>query len=196
MLSTCLNALACHHVTFEQAARHQPGSQDLTRQHARRPARYPCQLTQRKQPKLTRARASPPFCVRHEAHCCIARVAGMDWGRCLWIWWLIRDPKGEGDNSMVRREAPHRIPCSAGRNLEGCSWVWGFVLARAAAGLPDRTISLDVWHLEQARAWFGRPLREMAPADADAYFGKVLRGAARGTRLSRAQALKTCFMFL
>src|SRR5215831_5492921 len=72
----------------------------------------------------------------------------------------------------------------------------GFVLARAAAGLSDRTISLDVWHLEQARAWFGRPLWEMAPADADAYFGKVLRGAARGTRLARAQALKTYFLFL
>jgi hypothetical protein len=24
-------------------------------------------------------------CVRHEAHCYIARVAGMDWRRCLWI---------------------------------------------------------------------------------------------------------------
>jgi integrase len=72
----------------------------------------------------------------------------------------------------------------------------GFVLARAAAGLSDRTISLDVWHLEQARAWFGRPLWEMQPADADAYFGKVLRGAAKGTRLSRAQSLKTYFMFL
>jgi hypothetical protein len=33
----------------------------------------------------------------------------------------------------------------------------GFVLARAAAGLPDRTISSDVVHLEQARARFGRP---------------------------------------
>jgi integrase/recombinase XerD len=52
----------------------------------------------------------------------------------------------------------------------------GFVLARAAAGLSDRTISLNVTHLEQIRAWFGRPLREMRPADADAYFGKVLRG--------------------
>jgi len=72
----------------------------------------------------------------------------------------------------------------------------GFVLARAAAGLSDRTISLDVTHLEQVRAWFGRPLREMAPADADAYFGKVLRAAAKGTRLSRAQALKTYFMFV
>ena len=72
----------------------------------------------------------------------------------------------------------------------------GFVLARAAAGLSDGTISSDVVHLEQVRAWFGRPLWEMEPADADAYFGKVLRGAARGTRLSRAQALKTYFLFL
>jgi hypothetical protein len=54
----------------------------------------------------------------------------------------------------------------------------GFVLARAAAGLSDRTISLDVTHLEQIRAWFGRPLWEMCPADADTYFGKALRGAA------------------
>ena len=46
-------------------------------------------------------------------------------------------------------------------------------------------------HLEQVRAWFGRPLWEMQPADADAYFGKVLRAAARNTRLARAQALRT-----
>jgi hypothetical protein len=78
----------------------------------------------------------------------------------------------------------------------------GFVLARAAAGLSDGTISSDVIHLERVRAWFGRPLWEirplweMEPADADAYFGKVLRGAARGTRLSRAQALKTYFVYL
>jgi transposase len=36
-------------------------------------------------------RSSPEWCsrhgtcVRHEAHCCIARVAGRDWRRCLWI---------------------------------------------------------------------------------------------------------------
>ena len=72
----------------------------------------------------------------------------------------------------------------------------GFVLARAAAGLSDGTISSDVVHLEQVRAWFGRPLWNMEPADADVYFGKVLRGAARGTRLSRAQALKTYFLFV
>ena len=39
----------------------------------------------------------------------------------------------------------------------------GFVLARAAAGLSDRTISADVSNLEQVRAWFGRPLWEMRP---------------------------------
>ncbi|WP_327581861.1 tyrosine-type recombinase/integrase [Nonomuraea sp. NBC_00507] len=72
----------------------------------------------------------------------------------------------------------------------------GFVLARAAAGLSDGTISSDVMHLEQARAWFGRPLWDMDPADADAYFGKVLRNTAKGTRLARAQAIKTYFLFL
>jgi hypothetical protein len=36
----------------------------------------------------------------------------------------------------------------------------GFVLARAAAGLSDGTIASDVLHLEQVRAWFGRPLWE------------------------------------
>lgn len=72
----------------------------------------------------------------------------------------------------------------------------GFVLARAAAGLSDGTISSDVMHLEQVRAWFGRPLWNMDPADADAYFGKVLRTTAKGTRVARAQALKTYFLFL
>jgi hypothetical protein len=37
----------------------------------------------------------------------------------------------------------------------------GFVLARAAAGLADATIRSDVSHLEQVRAWFGRPLWDM-----------------------------------
>jgi site-specific recombinase XerD/DNA-binding Xre family transcriptional regulator len=72
----------------------------------------------------------------------------------------------------------------------------GFVLARAAAGLSDGTVSSDVIHLEQVRAWFGRPLWDMEPADADEYFGKVLRSTAKGTRLSRAQALKTYFLYL
>ena len=72
----------------------------------------------------------------------------------------------------------------------------GFVLARASAGLADGTIRSDVGHLEQVRTWLGRPLWDMEPADADAYFGKVLRTTAKGTRLARAQALTTFFAFL
>ncbi|MFG1801341.1 tyrosine-type recombinase/integrase [Micromonospora carbonacea] len=72
----------------------------------------------------------------------------------------------------------------------------GFVLARASAGLADGTIRSDVGNLEQIRGWFGRPLWEMQPADADDYFGRALRGAASGTRLARSQALRTYFSFL
>ncbi|WP_461712286.1 hypothetical protein [Streptomyces sp. DSM 41013] len=72
----------------------------------------------------------------------------------------------------------------------------GFVLARASAGLADGTIRGDVGHLDQMRAWFGQPLWDMEPADADGYFGKVLRGSPSGTRLARAQALTTYFLFL
>jgi integrase/recombinase XerD len=71
-----------------------------------------------------------------------------------------------------------------------------FVLARAAAGLADATIRSDVSHLEQLRTWFGRPLWDMEPADADTYFGTVLRDTAKGTRLGRSQALRTYFLFL
>lgn len=72
----------------------------------------------------------------------------------------------------------------------------GFVLARASAGLADGTIRGDVGHLEQVRTWFGRPLWEMQPSDADDYFGRVLRDAAKGTRLGRAAALSVYFTFL
>jgi hypothetical protein len=72
----------------------------------------------------------------------------------------------------------------------------GFVLARASAGLADGTIRGDVGHLEQVRTWFGKPLWDMEPPDADAYFGRMLKGAAKGTRLARSQALTTYFQFL
>ena len=72
----------------------------------------------------------------------------------------------------------------------------GLVLARASAGLVDSTIRGDLSNLEQVRDWFGRPLWEMDPADADAYFGTVLRGAPSGTRLARAAALSVYFEFL
>jgi hypothetical protein len=47
--------------------------------------------------------------------------AGLE-GRFLGLMAYL-EGKPEGDNSMVRREALYRIPCSAGRNLVECSWV-------------------------------------------------------------------------
>ena len=72
----------------------------------------------------------------------------------------------------------------------------GFVLARAAAGLADATIVSDVVASGTDAGLVRRPLWEMEPADADAYFGKVLRNAAKGTRQARSQALRIYFLFL
>jgi integrase len=72
----------------------------------------------------------------------------------------------------------------------------GFVLARASAGLADSTIRNDAGHLDLIREWFGRPLWEMRPEDADAYFGRALRDARPSTRTGRAAALAVYFQFL
>ena len=72
----------------------------------------------------------------------------------------------------------------------------GLVLARSSAGLADGTVRGDVSNLEQIRDWFGRPLWEMEPQDADTYFGNVMRTAPSGTRLARAGALSVYFEFL
>lgn len=98
----------------------------------------------------------------------------------------------------VGRDLPeHWVPASV-EELEQFETdvLSGFVLARASAGLADATIRGDVGHLDQIRTWFGRPLWDMESADADAYFGKVLRDSPSGTRLGRSQALTTYFMFL
>jgi len=96
------------------------------------------------------------------------------------------------------RDLRQARPAASAEELAGLETdvLAGFVLARASAGLADATVRGDVGHLEQVRAWFGRPLWDMEPADADAYFGKVIRGAASGTRLARTQALTTYFQFL
>ncbi|MFD8527981.1 hypothetical protein ACFV0L_11290 [Streptosporangium canum] len=73
----------------------------------------------------------------------------------------------------------------------------GFVLARASAGLTDSTIRNDVNHLELIRDWFGRPLWQLQPEDADVYFGKVLQDARpSSTRTGQATALPVFFRFL
>ncbi len=63
----------------------------------------------------------------------------------------------------------------------------GAALSWSTCGLADSTIRNDTNHLELIRAWFGRPLWELPPADADAYFGKVLRDAKPSTRTGRAR---------
>lgn len=99
--------------------------------------------------------------------------------------------------ATVRDLRESRIPASADELAAFETDVLaGFVLARAAAGLADSTIRVDLSRLEQVRAWFGRPLWELEPADADAYFGHALRNAAVNTRLVRAQTLTTYFRYL
>jgi site-specific recombinase XerD len=72
----------------------------------------------------------------------------------------------------------------------------GLVLARSSAGMADSTIRGELSNLEQIRDWFGRPLWEMEPSEADVYFGQELRAAPSGTRLARASALSLYFEFL
>ncbi len=98
---------------------------------------------------------------------------------------LVRDLREQRASASERELADFEVDLLA-----------GFVLARASAGLADSTIRNDTNHLELIRAWFTRPLWEMAPADADAYFGKVLREAKPSTRTGRAAALAVYFQFL
>ncbi|MFE7790400.1 hypothetical protein [Streptomyces sp. NPDC057460] len=90
---------------------------------------------------------------------------------------------------MSRREPSltSGIASTGPRYCEGSTYGSGpLVLVHEPA---DSTIRGDVGHLDQIRTWFGRPLWDMEPADADAYFGKVLRDAPNGGRLARSQAL-------
>jgi hypothetical protein len=91
--------------------------------------------------------------------------------------------------ALVRDLRDHRAPVSEEDLADFETDVLaGFVLARASAGLADSTIRNDTGHLQLARDWFGRPLWEMQPDDADAYFGRVLRDARPSTRTGRAAA--------
>lgn len=99
--------------------------------------------------------------------------------------------------AVVRDLREYRAPVSEEELAEFETDVLsGFVLARASAGLADSTIRSDTNHLELIRDWFGRPLWEMEPSDADVYFGKVLRDAKPSTRTGRAGALAVFFQFL
>ncbi|SEG80928.1 hypothetical protein SAMN05216223_112127 [Actinacidiphila yanglinensis] len=62
-----------------------------------------------------------------------------------------------------------------------------FVLARAAAGLADETISGDVDALMEVRGWFGGPLWELVPTDLDRFVGEHQRRLATLTKVRKAQ---------
>ena len=99
--------------------------------------------------------------------------------------------------ALVRDRCDHRAPVSEEDLADFETDVLaGLVLARASAGLADSTIRNDTGHLQLIRDWFGRPLWEMQPDDADAYFGKVLRDARPSTRTGRAAALTVYFQFV
>src|ERR1022692_4228437 len=79
--------------------------------------------------KAIRDRARPGMFVRRHLEACVltylaaprgallySRLSREEFGGYSRVRWLTQDPKGEGNNSMVRREALHRIPCATGRN--------------------------------------------------------------------------------
>ncbi|WP_435593638.1 hypothetical protein [Nocardia sp. bgisy118] len=72
----------------------------------------------------------------------------------------------------------------------------GFVLAATRLACRTTRFARTSATWRQVRTWFGKPLWDMLPPDADAYFGMVLRPVLIPTRLARAQALKANFEFL
>ena len=73
--------------------------------------------------------------------------------------------------AVVRDLRQRRAPATQDELADlGADVLAGFVLARASAGLVDSTIRNDTNPLELIRDWFGRPLWEMQPKDADTCF--------------------------
>jgi integrase/recombinase XerD len=70
------------------------------------------------------------------------------------------------------------------------------VLARASAGVVDRTIAGEADAVVELRRWFGRPLWEMQPQDLDRFFGGDQRTLAPGTKVRKARAIAVYFEFL
>jgi len=71
-----------------------------------------------------------------------------------------------------------------------------YVLARASAGVVDRTITGEADAVVELRRWFGRPLWEMQPQDLDRFFGGDQRTLAPGTKVRKAKAIAVYFEFL
>jgi len=72
----------------------------------------------------------------------------------------------------------------------------GLVRARGRRGPGRQHHRGEVIHLEQGQGWLGPAAVDDAARRRGRLLRAGLRGAARGTRLARAQALKTYFLFL
>jgi site-specific recombinase XerD len=72
----------------------------------------------------------------------------------------------------------------------------GFVLARASAGMADRTIKQETSAVIELRQWFGRPLWEVEPPDLDRYFGVYHRGRPPATLANKAQSISVFWQYL
>jgi hypothetical protein len=75
----------------------------------------------------------------------------------------------------------------AGKAAQYAPWI---ICSSAVTRLPTAGTARN------RRSGLGRPLWEMQPGDADAYFGRVLRDARPSTRTGRAAALTVYFQFL
>ncbi len=71
-----------------------------------------------------------------------------------------------------------------------------YVLARASAGVGDRTIVGEADAIVELREWFRRPLWEMQPTDLDRFFGVDQKAMAGGTKVRKANAISIYFTFL
>jgi hypothetical protein len=71
-----------------------------------------------------------------------------------------------------------------------------YALARAAAGITDKTIRTDLAVITEAREWLGRPLWEMRPREMDRFVVECQRGRQASTKANKVNTLAIFFEFL
>ncbi len=74
--------------------------------------------------------------------------------------------------------------------------VAGFVLARSAAGVEDRSIQAEIRAVTEFRDVMGRHLWTARPDDADRFLGERFKGNAHSTRVGKAFGVSVFFEYL
>lgn len=72
----------------------------------------------------------------------------------------------------------------------------GFVLARSAAGVTDKSVQAELGAISELRASMGRHLWTARPDDADRLLGQRCRGQAKATIAGKAFGISVFFQFL